>query len=64
MQYVICATSHNVKNHKFEVNECGIKIGKICTYVTLKCATCDENHQATGLTSGKTLRYKIKYQDY
>ena len=47
IQCVICAGAHKAENHRCGVTGCTIKMGKICTHVTPKCANCGGNHQAT-----------------
>lgn len=47
IQCVICAGAHKAENHRCGVTGCTIKMGKICTHVTPKCANCEGNHQAT-----------------
>ncbi len=47
MQCVICAGLHKVKNYKYGLTGCSIKVGKICKYIILKYASCGRNHQAT-----------------
>ena len=46
IQCVICAGAHKAQNHRYGVTGYTIKIGKICTHVTPKCANCEGNHQA------------------
>lgn len=40
VQYVICANTHKVENHKCGMIGYTAKIGKICTYVTSKYVNC------------------------
>ncbi len=47
IQCVICAGDHKVESHRCWVTGCMVKMGKICTQVTAKCANCGANHQAT-----------------
>ena len=47
IQCVICVGAHKAENHRCGVTGCTIKMGKICTQVTPKCANCEGNHQAT-----------------
>ena len=47
VQYVICAGAHKVQDHRCGVIGCTMKMGKICTHVTPKCANCGAKHQAT-----------------
>ena len=44
---MICAGADKAKDHRCGVTGYTVKIGKICTYVTLKCANCGRKHQAT-----------------
>lgn len=43
---IICADAHKVENYRCGVTGCIVKMGKICTHVTPKCANCRGNHQA------------------
>ena len=56
MQCVICAGLHKVKNHKCGVNGCNTKVGKNGTHITLKCANCGGNHQATAFRCSARLK--------
>ncbi len=47
VQCVIFAGAHKVQDHRCGVTGCTMKIGKICTHVTPKCANCGTKHQAT-----------------
>ena len=47
VQYVICTGAYKAENNRCEMTGCTIKMGKICTHVTPKCANCGANHQAT-----------------
>ena len=47
IQCVICAGAHKAENHRCGVIGCTVKMGKICTHVTPKCANCGGNHQTT-----------------
>ena len=47
IQCVICAGAHKAENHRCGVTGCIVKMGKICTHVTPKCANCGGSHQAT-----------------
>lgn len=47
IQCIICVGSHKVESHRRGVTSCMVKMGKICTHVTPKCANCGEKHQAT-----------------
>ena len=47
IQCVSCAGAHRVENDRCGVTGCTIKMGKICTHITPKCANCGGNHQAT-----------------
>ncbi len=49
VQCVICAGAHKVEDHRCGVTGCVVKMGKICTHVTPKCANCGAKHQATAL---------------
>ena len=53
---VICAGAHKVENHRCGVTGCTIKMGKICTHVTPKCANCGGNHQAIAFKCPARLR--------
>ena len=39
-KFIICAGPHKVKDHQCKVTECYKGKGKICIYVTPKCANC------------------------
>ena len=47
VQCVICADAHKVEDHRCWVTGCIVKMGKICTHITPKCANCGRKHQAT-----------------
>ncbi len=47
IQCVICAGAHKVEDHRYGVTGCTVRMGKICTHVTPKCANCGAKHQAT-----------------
>ena len=47
VQCVICAGAHKVEDYRCGVTGCTVKMGKICTHVTPKCANCGAKHQAT-----------------
>ena len=47
IQCVICAGDHKVESHRCGVTGCMVKMGKIRTHVTAKCANCGGNHQTT-----------------
>lgn len=47
VQCVICAGAHKAEDHRCGVMGCTVKMGKICTHVTPKCANCGAKHQAT-----------------
>lgn len=53
---VICAGTHEVESHKYEITTCMAKIEKICTQVIPKCANCGGNHQATAFECPAKLR--------
>lgn len=57
---MICTGAHKVENHKCGVIGYTAKIGKICTYVTSKCANCEGNHQATAFKCPAKLRAQIE----
>ena len=44
VQCVICAGAHKVEDHRCGVTGCTVKMGKICTHVTPKCANCRGKH--------------------
>lgn len=44
IQYVICASTYKVKNHRYEITKCTIKMGKICTHSIPECINCEGNH--------------------
>ena len=44
---MICAGAHKTEDHRCGVTGCTVKMGKICTHVTPKCANCGGKHQAT-----------------
>lgn len=56
LKYVICASSHKVKEHCYKVVRCNKKKEKICVYVTTKCANCRGTHTTN------SLRYVSKYE--
>ena len=47
VQCVIYAGAYKAENHRCGMTDCTVKMGKICTPVTFKCANCRGNHQAT-----------------
>lgn len=53
---VICASAHKVKNHRYGITGCTIKMDKIYTHVTPKYANCRENHQAIAFKCPTRLR--------
>ena len=46
MQCVICSGPYTVENHRCGVTGCNKGKGKICLYVTAKCANYKGNHQS------------------
>ena len=41
---IICADAYKVEDYKCRVIGCIVKIGKICTHITPKCANCGAKH--------------------
>lgn len=46
-QCTLCAGPHRLEEHKCDVSGCKVGIGKSCTHVTVRCANCEGNYQAT-----------------
>ena len=47
VQCVICAGANKVEDYRCGVTGCAVKMDKICTHVTPKCANCGAKHHAT-----------------
>ena len=47
LQCIICVEDHKAENHACGVTKYNLRKGKICPYVTPKCANCGGNYQAT-----------------
>ena len=43
---MICSEPHKVEDYQYRVIGCSKDRGKICPYVTVKCANCKGNHMA------------------
>ena len=46
-QCTLCAGPHQLEEHKSDVSCCKVRMGKSCTHVTVCCANCESNYQAT-----------------
>lgn len=60
VQCVICAGTHKVEDHRYGVTGCKVRMGKICTHVTPKCANCRGKHQATAFRCPARLKAQAK----
>ncbi len=47
VQCINCSGAHKVKNHRCGITGFTLKMGKICTHIKSKCASCEKNHSST-----------------
>lgn len=61
VQCVICEDSHKVEDYKCGIICYIVKMGKICTHITPKCATCGAKHRLPHLDVWLGENLKQKY---